>query len=258
MAAQRTTPIRVTVWGENRHEQVDESVARIYPDGMHTTIAAGIVEHLGDGCVVRTATLDDPEHGLTDEVLEQTDVLTWWGHAAHDEVRDEVVERVHRHVLVRHGPGRPPLRSLVQGLHDPHGDHVHAPVAGRPRPRAGLDRRPHPPDRPRRPAPASSSTRRRCTASSSTSPRRTSWSSSAPSAAARCSAPAARSAAATARSSTSGRATRSTRPTTTRTCDGSSRTPSSGPSPTVGAGASPPCGVTRPASCFAAEPGSDG
>jgi trehalose utilization protein len=76
VAAQRSAPIRVTVWGENRHEQVDESVARIYPDGMHTTIAQGIVENLGDGCVVRTATLGDPDHGLADDVLEQTDVLT--------------------------------------------------------------------------------------------------------------------------------------------------------------------------------------
>lgn len=87
------------MWGENRHEQHDESVARIYPDGMHSTIADGIRENLGDGAVVRTATLDEPEHGLTEEVLAQTDVLTWWGHIAHGDVSDEVVERVHRHVL---------------------------------------------------------------------------------------------------------------------------------------------------------------
>lgn len=92
-------PIRVTVWGENRHEKIEEHVAKIYPQGMHTTIAEGIKENLGDACTVRTATLDDPEHGLTEEVLASTDVLTWWGHAAHAEVSDEVVERVHRHVL---------------------------------------------------------------------------------------------------------------------------------------------------------------
>jgi trehalose utilization protein len=61
--------IRVTVWGENRHEQIEEHVAKIYPDGMHTTIAEGIRENLGDGCTVRTVTLDDPDHGLTEEVL---------------------------------------------------------------------------------------------------------------------------------------------------------------------------------------------
>ena len=60
---------------------------------MHTTIPRAIAENLGDGCVVRPAALDDPDHGLTDEVLEETDVLTWWGHAAHHEVRDEVVGR---------------------------------------------------------------------------------------------------------------------------------------------------------------------
>jgi len=93
------TSIRVTVWGENRHEKIQERVAKIYPDGMHVTIAAGIAENLGDRATIRTATLDDPEHGLTEEVLAETDVLTWWGHAAHAEVADEVVERVHRHVL---------------------------------------------------------------------------------------------------------------------------------------------------------------
>jgi trehalose utilization protein len=94
-----TGPVRVTVWGENRHEKIEEHVAKIYPSGMHAAIADGIRENLGDGCIVRTATLDDPEHGLTEDVLAQTDVLTWWGHAAHAEVADEVVERVHRHVL---------------------------------------------------------------------------------------------------------------------------------------------------------------
>jgi trehalose utilization protein len=94
-----THPLRVTVWGEYRHEVRDDNVAAIYPDGMHNTIADGIRENLGDRAVVRTATLDEPEHGLTEEVLAQTDVLTWWGHMAHGEVSDEVVERVHRHVL---------------------------------------------------------------------------------------------------------------------------------------------------------------
>ena len=48
---------------------------------------------------VRVATLDQPEHGLTDDVLADTDVLTWWGHAAHDTVADSVVDRVHARVL---------------------------------------------------------------------------------------------------------------------------------------------------------------
>ena len=87
---------RVTVWNENRHEKLDEEVARIYPEGMHAPIAKHLEEN---GFSVRIATLDDPQHGLTEEVLEQTDVLTWWGHKAHFEVDDEVVERVHRRVM---------------------------------------------------------------------------------------------------------------------------------------------------------------
>lgn len=89
---------RILVWGENRHEQVEPHVAKLYPEGMHTTIAQGISQNLPDAAV-STTTLDEPEHGLSEEALAATDVLVWWGHAAHDEVSQEVVERVHRHVL---------------------------------------------------------------------------------------------------------------------------------------------------------------
>jgi trehalose utilization protein len=102
-ATSNNAPIRVVVWGENRHEQLEPEVATIYPQGMHTTIKEGIEENLAERAVVRTVTLDDPEHGLTDDVLATTDVLVWWGHAAHDEVSDVVVDRVHRHVLAGMG-----------------------------------------------------------------------------------------------------------------------------------------------------------
>lgn len=90
-------PVRVTIWNEFIHERRDERVARIYPDGIHQAIAAGIAP-LGS-FEVRTATLDQPEHGLTDEVLAATDTLVWWGHVAHDKVSEAVVERVQRAVL---------------------------------------------------------------------------------------------------------------------------------------------------------------
>src|SRR5918997_7140673 len=89
--------IRGTVWNEYRHEQEEEQYRRVYPDGIHGAIAEGL--GTGGEFEVRTATLDEPEHGLTEQVLAETDVLTWWGHAAHSEVADEVVECVHRHVL---------------------------------------------------------------------------------------------------------------------------------------------------------------
>jgi trehalose utilization protein len=99
MSLRTPDQIRVLVWGENRHEQIEPHVAAIYPNGMHTTIAEGIADHLGDRVRIRTTTLDEPEHGLTDEVLADLDVLVWWGHAAHGEVSDVVVDRVHRMVL---------------------------------------------------------------------------------------------------------------------------------------------------------------
>jgi trehalose utilization protein len=91
--------VRVTVWGENLHEQRDELVRKLYPEGMHAAIAAGISEHLGEHATVRTATLDQAEHGLTEQVLAETDVLTWWGHIGHDRVADEIVARVQQRVL---------------------------------------------------------------------------------------------------------------------------------------------------------------
>jgi trehalose utilization protein len=96
-------PVRVTVWGENVHEHTDEPVRAIYPDGMHTAIAEGLATALGDRVEVRTATLQEPEHGLSADVLAETDVLTWWAHAAHDDVDDAVVDRVQDAVLAGMG-----------------------------------------------------------------------------------------------------------------------------------------------------------
>lgn len=88
--------VRVTVWNEYRHEQKNPKVAAVYPEGIHAAIAAPLREQ---GFEVRTATLDEPEHGLTEEVLAATDVLVWWGHMAHNDVRDEIVDRVQKRVL---------------------------------------------------------------------------------------------------------------------------------------------------------------
>ena len=88
--------IRVTVWNEYRHEREDAEVRRIYPEGIHGALASYL--RTLPGLAVRTATLDEPEHGLSEGVLADTDVLLWWGHRAHDQVRDEVVERVQQRV----------------------------------------------------------------------------------------------------------------------------------------------------------------
>ena len=88
--------MKITVWNEYRHEKMDEAVSNIYPDGIHGCIAKFLTEA---GFDTTTATLDMPEAGLTDEVLNNTDVLFWWGHISHHEVPDEIVEKVYRRVL---------------------------------------------------------------------------------------------------------------------------------------------------------------
>ncbi len=91
--------LRITVWNEFIHERERADVRAIYPLGIHHTIAAALANRLGDRATVTTATLDEPEHGLSESRLESTDVLYWWGHMAHDRVADEIVERVAQRVL---------------------------------------------------------------------------------------------------------------------------------------------------------------
>lgn len=89
--------IRVTVWNEYIHETEQPEVAAVYPEGIHGCIARFLGTN--EDITVRTATLCAPEHGLTEEVLCDTDVLIWWGHRAHEKVEDAVVQHVQRHVL---------------------------------------------------------------------------------------------------------------------------------------------------------------
>ncbi len=89
--------IRVTVWNENYHEQKYEDVRAIYPEGIHGCIASFLGKN--EQYQVQTATLDQPHCGLPDDVLEQTDVLIWWGHCRHAYVPDELAEKVHQRVL---------------------------------------------------------------------------------------------------------------------------------------------------------------
>ncbi|MBS7639008.1 MAG: ThuA domain-containing protein [Candidatus Bathyarchaeia archaeon] len=99
--------INVTVWNEFIHEREDPKVAKIYPEGMHAVIARYLSSQ---GFNVRAAIFDEHEHGLTEEVLNNTDVLIWWGHVAHERVSDAVVDRVYRRVT-RDGMGLIVLHS---------------------------------------------------------------------------------------------------------------------------------------------------
>ena len=91
--------INVTIWNEFVHERNKPEVARIYPQGIHHAIAQGLCDLLADRVEVRTATLDQPDQGLPESLLSETDVLLWWGHAAHDQVADDLVKRVTGRVL---------------------------------------------------------------------------------------------------------------------------------------------------------------
>jgi len=88
---------RVTIWNEFIHENINSEVSAIYPDGIHQCIAGFLGK--SEGIETHTATLEEPDHGLSDEVLQSTDVLLWWGHKAHDKVSDEIVKKVHKRVL---------------------------------------------------------------------------------------------------------------------------------------------------------------
>ncbi len=89
--------IQFTVWNEFIHEKYDEEVITIYPEGMHKAIA-GFLSRNRD-IEVQTATLKEPEHGLSEKTLQNTDVLIWWGHKAHEQVSDNIVQRVQKRVL---------------------------------------------------------------------------------------------------------------------------------------------------------------
>ncbi|MEM9417516.1 MAG: ThuA domain-containing protein [Planctomycetota bacterium] len=110
-----SSPLRVTVWHEYRHDNPDSehpnaTAMELYPEGMHGAIKSAIEEHLGSDAVVTTATLDqDDDHGLSDELLANTDVMTWWGHMAHDKVKDEWAQKVAQRV--REGMGLVVLHS---------------------------------------------------------------------------------------------------------------------------------------------------
>ena len=89
--------IRVTVWNENIHDREVQEVKDLYPLGIHGTLAAYL--NTLEGVEARTATLEQPECGLPDEVLNNTDVMIWWGHCGHHLVPDELARKVADRVL---------------------------------------------------------------------------------------------------------------------------------------------------------------
>ena len=93
---EKDTTTKVTIWNEGRHEKLHPNVARIYPAGIHGAIAEGLKN---EGFAIRIGNLDDPDQGLGEHLLNDTDVLLWWGHIAHDQVSDGLIDRVQQRVL---------------------------------------------------------------------------------------------------------------------------------------------------------------
>ena len=112
--------IRVTIWNEFRHEKQSEEVRAIYPNGLHATIGEYLSKE--DDIEVTLAALDDPDQGLPDSVLENTDVLLWWGHMAHGEVNDALVERIRKRIYLG--------RMGLVALHSAHHSKVFRAVVG--------------------------------------------------------------------------------------------------------------------------------
>ncbi len=89
--------VKLTIYNEFIHERKDEIVKKIYPKGIHEAIAGYMRNECGFS--VQSVTLEMPDHGLTEDVLDSTDVLMWWGHITHDKIRDDIVDRVQTRIL---------------------------------------------------------------------------------------------------------------------------------------------------------------
>lgn len=100
----------VTIFNEHYQDTFEEPVMKIYPDGIHAAIAKAFEGR--EEYEVRIATQDMPSHGLTEEVLEWTDVLIWWSHIINPDFSDEVADRICYHVLNR-GMGFVALHASV-------------------------------------------------------------------------------------------------------------------------------------------------
>lgn len=103
--------INVVIWNEFRHEKNDPAVAQIYPEGIHACIRDFLKED--DNLNITLAALDDPYQGLPDDLLNNTDVLFWWGHMSHGEVDDGLVEKIRNRVY----EGKMGLIVLHSGHH---------------------------------------------------------------------------------------------------------------------------------------------
>jgi trehalose utilization protein len=80
----------VVVWSEG------SAPKKVYPDDINGAIVAGLAPLPGWDIV--KASITDPDQGLPDELLQRCDVLVWWGHVKHGQVKDELVTKIVKRV----------------------------------------------------------------------------------------------------------------------------------------------------------------
>jgi trehalose utilization protein len=80
----------VVVWSEGTAPK------NVYPNDINGAIAEGLKTL--DGWEIVTASIDQPEQGLPEELLNKTDVLIWWGHKKHKQVEDALVAKIVKRV----------------------------------------------------------------------------------------------------------------------------------------------------------------
>ncbi len=93
--------MKITIWNEYVHEKTNEGVRTPLPEGIHQTIAHALRSHLPD-FEIGTATLDEPDHGLTQSRLDDTTSCSG-GTLRSRSVRDDIVDRVQKRVLAGMG-----------------------------------------------------------------------------------------------------------------------------------------------------------
>ena len=84
---------KVVVWSEGT-ANVDPKSKVVYPNDINSAIAEGLQPLEAQGWQIVKATLSDPDQGISDQLLNTTDVLIWWGHKKHGDVSDALVDKI--------------------------------------------------------------------------------------------------------------------------------------------------------------------
>ena len=91
IADDEPAPVRVVVWDERQKTEI-----KPYGGFLGDYLAAELAKR--PGITTRSVGIDDPEQGLSDEILDNADVLIWWGHIRHKEITTETARRILKRV----------------------------------------------------------------------------------------------------------------------------------------------------------------